>query len=93
MNSRLEHTIGAILIALCAGVVSSVIAYFPLLSAFYHTGIIQFIFFGTGPKPGLWILPTLIRSSLVSSIVVGGVVAWLVFLLIDGKLYPPRIPT
>jgi hypothetical protein len=93
MNSRHEHTIGAILIALCAGVVSTLIAYFPLLSVFYRTGIIRFVFFGPGPNPGLWILPTLIRSSLISNIVVGGIVAWLVFRLLDQKLYPPRLPT
>ena len=82
MHSRFEHTVGAIMIALVAGAVSSFITYPVLLWVGARTGVIKIVFFGPRPEAPPWILPTLIGGS----ITVGGIVAWLTFWLLDRKI-------
>jgi hypothetical protein len=91
MGSRFEHTTGAGLIALVAGVVSSVIGYFIFLSVFTHPGIMEFVFPGPQPKPALWMLPSLIKNSIVSGVVFGAVVSCLVFWILDKRVYRAKL--
>ncbi len=81
---RFEHTVGAAVRAPGAGVVRSVIGYFALLFFLICTGFVP------QPKPALGTLPTLIRSTVIGGIAVGGVMAWLVFWLLDKRVFPPR---
>ena len=87
MRSRFEHTVGAVVVGLAAGAVASFIAS-PLLlfGVGERTGIIKMVVFGPRPEPAGWISPALIGTS----IGVGGIVAWLVFWLLDKKIYPER---
>jgi hypothetical protein len=74
------------MIAIVAGGISSFLAYPTLLGVGSRAGIIKLVLFGPRPAQPPWILPTLIGGS----IVVGGIVAWLVFWLLDKKIYPRR---
>ena len=70
--------IGAAVLAGAAGAVSFFMFYIALMLAALNVGIIQIPLFNTHPEQGTLVMPTIITSS----IVVAGIVAWLVFRLL-----------
>ena len=77
MDSRLERTIGAALIALLAGAASFFVWSYTLVGIGIWTRLIPWAIFGPQPKEFAWVMLSIYGSG----IFVAGTVAWRVFRL------------